>query len=124
MNHINEEDVKFIKKAIEISNKGYYMSGGLLTQVYNRVFNKNLPSTNCSSCIRHRISELARALKRQEAQEAQELENKAQETSKENEVVNTPQGEKEVNTEQINEENKDANKQKSYKTKGRKKKSE
>ena len=121
MNHINEEDVKFIKKAIEISNKGYYMSGGLLTQVYNRVFDKNLPSTNCSSCIRHRISELARALKRQEAQE---LENKAQEASKENEANNTPQEEKEVNTEQINEEISDANKQKPYKTKGRKKKSE
>lgn len=118
MNHINEEDVKFIKKAIEISNKGYYMSGGLLTQVYNRVFDKNLPSTNCSSCIRHRISELARALKRQEAQE---LENKAQETSKENDVVNTPQGEKEVNTEQINEENKDGGNG-TPKRKGRKKK--
>ena len=61
MNWTNE-DVKFVEKAIEIRNKGYYLDGGQLTEVYNRVLNKRAASTSCGSCIRQRINELEGAL--------------------------------------------------------------
>lgn len=56
------EDVKLVEKFIEIKNKGYYCDGGQLTEVYNRVLEKNVPPTNCGSCMRARISELETAL--------------------------------------------------------------
>lgn len=56
------EDVQFVEKAIEVKNKGWYMDGAQLTQVYNRVLNKNANVTNCGSCIRQRICELETAL--------------------------------------------------------------
>lgn len=56
------EDVKFVEKAIEIRNKGYYLDGGQLTEVYNRVLGKSVAPTNCGSCIRARINELEGAL--------------------------------------------------------------
>lgn len=56
------EDIKFIEKAIEIKNKGYYLDGGQLTEVYNRVLEKRATPTNCGSCIRQRVSELEGAL--------------------------------------------------------------
>lgn len=90
------EDVDLTEKFIQIKNKGYYASGEQVTEVYNRVFKKNLSSTTCGSCIRQRITELEGALKIW-----QEKQNKE---------------------EKIEEENGD--KQKPYKAKGRKKKSE
>ena len=59
---MTNEDVTLIEKFIKIRNKGLYANGVELTDVYNRVLEKNLPPTNCSSCIRSRISELERAL--------------------------------------------------------------
>lgn len=56
------EDVIMVEKFIEIKNKGYYCDGGQLTEVYNRVLEKNAPPTNCGSCMRARISELEGAL--------------------------------------------------------------
>lgn len=56
------EDVTMVEKFIEIKNKGYYCDGGQLTEVYNRVLEKNVPPTNCGSCMRARISELETAL--------------------------------------------------------------
>ena len=56
------EDVKLVEKFIEIRNKGYYCDGGQLTEVYNRVLEKNAPPTNCGSCMRARIAELETAL--------------------------------------------------------------
>ena len=58
----NDEDVKFVEKAIEIRNKGYYIDGGQLTEVFNRVLDKRATPTNCGSCIRARINELEGAL--------------------------------------------------------------
>ena len=58
----NDEDVKLVEKFIEIRNRGYYCDGGQLTEVYNRVLEKNVPPTNCGSCMRARISELETAL--------------------------------------------------------------
>lgn len=57
-----KEDVQLVEKFIEIKNKGYYCDGGQLTQVYNRVLEKNVNVTNCGSCMRGRISELETAL--------------------------------------------------------------
>ena len=57
-----DEDVKLIEKFIEIRNRGYYADSAQLNDVYNRVLEKNLPPTNCGSCMRARISELETAL--------------------------------------------------------------
>ena len=56
------DDIKLVEKFIQIKNKGYYCDGGQLTEVYNRVLEKNAPTTNCGSCMRTRSSELERAL--------------------------------------------------------------
>ena len=56
------EDVTMVEKFIDIKNRGYYCDGGQLTEVYNRVLEKNAPPTNCGSCMRARISELETAL--------------------------------------------------------------
>lgn len=56
------EDVVMVEKFIDIKNRGYYCDGGQLTQVYNRVLEKNAPPTNCGSCMRNRINELEVAL--------------------------------------------------------------
>ena len=81
---ITSEDVKFIEKAIETRNKGWYIDGQQLTNVYNRVLNRSVPSTTCGSCIRQRINELETALR----------------TFKKTIEVNTPTEEKQENTEQ------------------------
>ena len=57
-----DEDVKLIEKFIEIRNRGYYANSTQLNDVYNRVLEKNVPPTNCGSCMRARISELETAL--------------------------------------------------------------
>ena len=81
-----KEDIEFIEKAIEIRNKGYYMDGGQLTTVYNRVLEKNVNVTNCGSCLRGRITELEDALRRFKSlakqQETEEVNNDAQEENK------------------------------------------
>ena len=56
------EDVTMVEKFIEIKNRGFYCDGTQLTSVYNRVLEKNVPPTNCGSCMRARISELETAL--------------------------------------------------------------
>lgn len=56
------EDVVFVEKAIELKNKGYYIDGNQLTEVYNRVLNKRVNPTSCGSCLRQRIAELEGAL--------------------------------------------------------------
>ena len=56
------EDVLMVEKFIDIKNRGYYCDGGQLTDVYNRVLEKNAPPTNCGSCMRNRINELEVAL--------------------------------------------------------------
>ena len=55
------EDVTMVEKFIEIKNRGFYCDGTQLTNVYNRVLEKNVPPTNCGSCMRARISELETA---------------------------------------------------------------
>lgn len=59
-----KEDIELIEKFIKIKNSGYYVDGGQVTEVYNRVLEKNVNTTNCGSCLRGRISELETALNR------------------------------------------------------------
>lgn len=57
-----DEDIKLIKKFVDIKNRGYYANGSEVTEVYNRVLEKKVAPTNCGSCIRQRICELEGAL--------------------------------------------------------------
>ena len=84
-----EKNKEAVKKFIQIRNRGYYCSGEQVTKVYNEVFGQNKPNTNCSSCLRQRISELEKALKQWEAKEAKEAEIKAQEALKEEATTDT-----------------------------------
>lgn len=59
-----KEDVELVEKFIDIKNRGYYVDGAQLTEVYNRVLDKRVSPTNCGSCIRGRINELEEALNR------------------------------------------------------------
>ena len=80
------DDIAFIERAIELKNKGFFIDGKQVTDVYNRVLQKRANPTNCGSCIRQRISELEAALNSFKAKIAQE-------SVKEAEVDNTPQDE-------------------------------
>ena len=59
-----KEDITLVEKFIDIKNRGYYVDGRQLTEVYNRVLNKNANVTNCGSCLRQRTNELETALNR------------------------------------------------------------
>lgn len=81
-----KEDISLIEKFVEIRNKGYYADGGQVTDVYNRVLEKNVNVTNCGSCLRGRITELEDALRRFKSlakqQETEETNNDTQEENK------------------------------------------
>ena len=85
---ITDDDKKLIRKLIEIKNKGYYCSSDVLKNLYNRVFEANWKGTSCSSCMRAKVSELEKALKQWEEQEAKEAQKKAQEALKQDEPGN------------------------------------
>lgn len=87
MNWTNE-DIKLVEKFIDIKNKGYYVDGAQLTEVYNRVLDKRVSPTNCGSCIRGRINELEEALNR-----FKRMSEKASESVPEVKVEDTPQEE-------------------------------
>ena len=87
---ISETDREKIRKFEEIKNKGMYASGVEVTEVYNRVLNKRLPSTNCGSCIRQRVQEMVNALNKEEEQErkaAEELKRLEEENKPETKVT-------------------------------------
>lgn len=65
-----EKDKEAVRKFIQIKNRGYFVNSNTLQEVYNRVLEKNLSPTNCSSCLRARVSELEKALRQWEADEA------------------------------------------------------
>lgn len=62
---ILKEDIEKIEKFIDLRNRGYYVSGEQVTELYNRVLNKRVNPTNCGSCIRQRINELEEVYKRE-----------------------------------------------------------
>lgn len=95
----SKEDIELVEKFIEIKNKGYYCDGTQLTQVYNRVLEKNVNVTNCGTCLRGRVSELEAALKYfKEMCNKQEIE--ASEALKDDKVDNVSPEENKANTEQ------------------------
>lgn len=86
----NKEDIELVEKFIEIRNKGYYCDGAQLTEVYNRVLEKHVNVTNCGSCLRQRVNELAEALERFK---------RLSEASKPDEPITTPEEENKELTE-------------------------
>lgn len=86
------EDVKLVEKFIDIKDRGYYVEGYELTQVYNRVLEKNVQPTNCGSCLRQRINELQVAL--QQFKKSIEVNSEASETITEDKVDNTKEEDK------------------------------
>lgn len=83
----NKEDIEKVEKFIDIRNRGYYCDGAQLTEVYNRVLEKHVNVTNCGSCLRQRVNELAEALERfkklSEASKPDELDSTKVEENKE-----------------------------------------
>lgn len=59
---ISSEDAEFIEFAYKLCNSAKYPSFTKVTEVYNRVYNKQLSSTSCAQCIRQRILELKATL--------------------------------------------------------------
>lgn len=59
---ISSEDAEFIEFAYSLINSAKYPSFTKVTDVYNRVYNKQLSSTSCGACIRQRILELKATL--------------------------------------------------------------
>ena len=59
---ISSEDAEFIEFAFSLVNTSRYPSFTKVTEVYNRVFNKQLSSTSCAQCIRQRVLELKATL--------------------------------------------------------------
>lgn len=59
---ISSEDAEFIEFAFSLINSAKFPSFTKVTEVYNRVYNKQLSSTSCGSCIRQRILELKNTL--------------------------------------------------------------
>ena len=59
---ISSEDAEFIEFAFSLINSAKYPSFTKVTEVYNRVYNKQLSSTSCAQCIRQRILELKNTL--------------------------------------------------------------
>lgn len=59
---ISSEDAEFIEFAYNLINSARYPSFTKVTEVYNRVYNKQLSSTSCGACIRQRILELKNTL--------------------------------------------------------------
>lgn len=59
---ISSEDAEFIEFAFSLVNSAKFPSFTKVTEVYNRVYNKQLSSTSCGACIRQRILELKATL--------------------------------------------------------------
>ena len=84
-----KEDIERIEKFIDIKNRGYYADGSQVTEVYNRVLEKNVNVTNCGSCLRGRIQELEAALNHFKELTKRQEELKAQEALKDAQVDNS-----------------------------------
>lgn len=89
---ISSEDAEFIEFAFSLVNSAKYPSFTKTTDVYNRVFNKQLSSTSCAQCIRQRILELKATLDKLNEEILKEKEEKENiplaENHKNNEIKN------------------------------------
>lgn len=59
---ITKGDRELIRELYQKFNKGEKISGKLVTQLYNRIFNKKLNDTSCGSCLRKRLFDVVGAL--------------------------------------------------------------
>ena len=84
---ISSEDAKFIEFAFSLVNSAKYPSFTKVTEVYNRVYNKQLSSTSCAQCIRQRILELKATLDKINAEILKEKEEKEIILLKENKEI-------------------------------------
>lgn len=75
---LTSEDLQKIDQFEKIMNRGYFASGSEVTDLYNKIFDQKLTYTNCSSCIRTRISKMVTAKKRYLEELAKAEENKPQ----------------------------------------------
>ena len=89
---ISSEDAEFIEFAFSLVNSAKFPSFTKVTEVYNRVFNKQLSSTSCAQCIRQRILELKATLDKLNEEILKEKEEKEiiplAENHKNNEIKN------------------------------------
>ena len=89
---ISSEDAEFIEFAFSLVNSAKYPSFTKVTEVYNRVYNKQLSSTSCGACIRQRILELKNTLDKLNEEILKEKEEKENiplaENHKNNEIKN------------------------------------
>lgn len=81
---ISKDQIAEIEKFEDILNRNYIADARRVTEVYNTVFDKHLSVSNCSSCIRNRVTELVRA-KNQVLAQLAEAEKKAEEEAKQKE---------------------------------------
>ena len=54
-------DMLVVEKMTEILKRGRYLSGGDVTKLHNKLFKRNLRTTNCATCIKHRYDDIKRA---------------------------------------------------------------
>lgn len=59
---ITKEDRELIDELYKKFNKGERISGKIITDLYNRVFEKKLDYTSCGSCLRKRLFDIVGAL--------------------------------------------------------------
>ena len=90
---ISSEDAEFIEFAYSLINSAKFPSFTKVTEVYNRVFNKQLSSTSCGSCIRQRILELKNTLDKLNEEILKEKEEKEIILLKENNEIKKSGGE-------------------------------
>lgn len=76
---ITNEDKALIERALTIRKQGKLCSAREITELYNRVMEKNLPVVSCSSCINQRIRELGNALAKFNEQMEKEIPTPAEE---------------------------------------------
>ena len=86
--------IKKTKKFIEIKNRGYYCNSVELQAVYNEIFETDMKPSNCSSCLRGRISKMEEALRQFE--KSIELQKQNNEKVEETKTVEEPKPKKTV----------------------------
>lgn len=117
MRRITETEAQAIRRFDEIRQKGYFVNASQLQSVYNQVFERNLQTTTCSSCLRKRIQELVDALNRQEEKDKIEAAKQVLSVFEDEDEETNEQTEQKEETKKEN-----ADKQTTPKAKGRKKK--
>lgn len=59
---ISDRNLEIIEKFKEMLSHSYFADSVQVTEVYNEVFGKNEPPTNCGTCIRQRMVALVGAM--------------------------------------------------------------